>query len=98
MNNVAAMLRTQGDLAGARLLQEQVLAAQRRLLGDQHPLTNISAWNLTATLMEAHQLEDATNVVTEHLRWLFDKPNEKLSVEQRNIKASSSALMGDRSV
>ena len=35
MNNLAATLRDQGDLAGARATQEQVLALRRRVLGEE---------------------------------------------------------------
>ena len=40
MSNLAATLRAQGDLAGARALQEQVLEARRRVLGEEHPDTS----------------------------------------------------------
>ena len=39
MNNLADTLRAQGDLAGARALQERVLEARRRVLGEEHPDT-----------------------------------------------------------
>ena len=39
MNNLAATLQAQGDLAGARGLQEQVLDLSRRVLGAEHPDT-----------------------------------------------------------
>ena len=39
MNNLAETLRAQGDLAGARGLQEQVLDLRRRVLGAEHPNT-----------------------------------------------------------
>ena len=50
MNNLAATLRNQGDLAGARALQEQVLEARRRVLGEEHPDTLTSMNNLAETL------------------------------------------------
>ena len=37
MNNLAQALYAQGDLAGARKLQEQVLEARARLLGSGAP-------------------------------------------------------------
>jgi hypothetical protein len=37
VNNLAQTLHAQGDLAGARKLQEQVLEARGRLLGKEHP-------------------------------------------------------------
>jgi hypothetical protein len=36
MLNLAGTLKAQGDLAGARTLQEQVLEAMARLLGKEH--------------------------------------------------------------
>ena len=39
MNNLAETLRAQGDLPGARGLQETVLAVCRRVLGEEHPDT-----------------------------------------------------------
>ena len=50
MNNLALTLWNQGDLAGARKLQEQVLDARRRVLGEEHPTTLISMDNLALTL------------------------------------------------
>lgn len=49
-NNFAFTLRVQDDLAGARALQEQVLAVRRRVLGDEHPDTLTSMSNLAETL------------------------------------------------
>jgi hypothetical protein len=43
MNNLAGTLHAQGELTGARELQEQVLAAFQRVLGDEHPDTTGSA-------------------------------------------------------
>ena len=49
-NNLASTLRAQGDLKGARLLQETVLEAQQRVLGAEHPDTLGSKNNLASTL------------------------------------------------
>ena len=50
MNNLALTLRAQGDLAGARGLQDQVLTLSRRLLGPEHPDTRTAMNNLAETL------------------------------------------------
>ena len=42
MTNLAATLYSQGDRAGARKLQEQVLETRRRLLGEEHPDTLVA--------------------------------------------------------
>ena len=39
MNNLAATLQAQGDLAGRPRAPGAVLAARRRVLGDEHPDT-----------------------------------------------------------
>ena len=58
-NNLAETLRAQGDLAGARQHQEQVLAARRRLLGEEHPDTLTARNNLAATLYAQGDLAGA---------------------------------------
>ena len=50
MNNLAATMKAQGDLAGARKLQEEMLAIRRRVLGPEHPDTLTSMNNLADTL------------------------------------------------
>ena len=49
MGNLADTLWAQGDLSGARELQEQVLEFQRRLLGAEHPETLRTMSNLART-------------------------------------------------
>ena len=50
MNNLAGTLSVQGDLGGARKLQEETLAVCRRVLGAEHPNTLTSMNNLADTL------------------------------------------------
>ena len=52
MNNLAETLRAQGDLAGARSLEEQVLDVSRRIFGEEHPGTLTSMSNLAETLRD----------------------------------------------
>ncbi|WP_290649023.1 tetratricopeptide repeat protein [Aquisalimonas sp.] len=59
MGNLAGTLRDQGDLAGARALQEQVLDAYRRVLGEEHPDTLSLMGNLAQTLQDLGDLADA---------------------------------------
>ncbi len=59
MNNLAQTLYAQGDLAGARKLQEQVLEARARLLGKEHPNTLTSMNNLAQTLYAQGDLAGA---------------------------------------
>eukprot|EP01046_Picozoa_sp_COSAG06_P044742 COSAG06_NODE_6079_length_3121_cov_22.584712_3_plen_253_part_01 len=46
INNLGALRKAKGDLAGAEALYEESLAAHRRTLGDEHPSTLISINNL----------------------------------------------------
>ena len=50
LNNLAALLHAQGDLAGARPLYKRALAIRERALGPQHPTTKKVAANLAALL------------------------------------------------
>jgi hypothetical protein len=50
MASLAQTLYTQGDLVGARRLEEQVLEMSRRLLGEEHPATLLAMNNLAGTL------------------------------------------------
>jgi Flp pilus assembly protein TadD len=68
MNNLAGTLKAQGDLPGARRLQEAVLKAMKRLLGDEHPDTLGSMSNLAITLqgqgdlLGARRLQEAVRI------------------------------------
>jgi tetratricopeptide (TPR) repeat protein len=59
MNNLTATLRAEGDLAGAREKQEEVLEIRRRILGDEHPDTLTSIANLAGTLYAQGDLTGA---------------------------------------
>ena len=52
LNNLALVLRAQGDLAGARPLYERALAIREKALGPEHPDTAQSLNNL-AVLLQA---------------------------------------------
>jgi len=59
MGNLAVTLHAQGDLSGARALQERVLKVRRRTLGEEHPDTLISMNNLTVMLLAQGDLSGA---------------------------------------
>jgi Tetratricopeptide repeat/TIR domain len=59
MNNLAAALRSLGNLAGARALHQQVLDAYRQLLGSEHPNTLVALSNLATTLRDLGELAGA---------------------------------------
>ena len=59
MNNLAITLRGQGDLPGARKLEEKVLDARRRMLGPDHPGTLSAMSDLANTLSDQGDLAGA---------------------------------------
>jgi len=59
LGNLASTLKAQGDLAGARALQEQVLVLRRKIQGEEHPDTLTSKGNLAGTLGAQGDLADA---------------------------------------
>ncbi len=86
MNDLAATLWAQGELAGARALHEQVLAIRRQVLGEEHPDTSISAWNLFVTLVQLEDLTAAKDIFAKDLRWLLDRDPAKMGDVQRQIR------------
>lgn len=84
-NNLAETLLAQGDLAGARALQKETLAACREVLGPRHPDVSVSAWNLYTTLRELDPT--AAQVLLEHdLGWLVDADPGALGSDQREVR------------
>jgi hypothetical protein len=67
MDNLAATLDAQGDLAGARALEEQVLAARRPLLGEAHPETLRAMNNLAQMLKAQRDLAGARTLLEQAL-------------------------------
>ncbi len=59
MHNLAATLWDQGDLSGARALQEKVVEVSRRFLGEAHPYILRSMNNLASTLQSQGDLSGA---------------------------------------
>jgi len=81
--NLAETLCAQGELGGARALQQGVLAVSRRVLGEEHPATSISAWNLLNTLWKLEETNRAVILLQHHLRWLLDRdPNSLRGCEK----------------
>jgi Flp pilus assembly protein TadD len=72
MNNLAGTLYAQGDLAGARTLEERVLEARARLLGKEHPRTLASMNNLAQTLYAQGDLAGAEALYRQALRILAE--------------------------
>ena len=63
MGNLAITLWSQADVAGARELQEQVLAVRRLVLGEEHPDTLRSMSNLAFTLWNCGDHEQAIELI-----------------------------------
>jgi hypothetical protein len=93
MNDLGGTLWAQGDSAGARVLAEGVLAARRRMLGEEHPDTTVSAWNLVSTFLDAQQPEAAKDVIDTCLAWLLATDDETLSADQRTVKSYVKSLI-----
>jgi hypothetical protein len=53
MSNLAGTLGAQGDHAGARAIQEEVLTVRRRVLGAEHPRTLGSMNNLARLFLDS---------------------------------------------
>jgi Tetratricopeptide repeat len=86
MNNLAGILKAQGNLSGARALQERVLPIYRRLLGEEHPDTSVSAWNLFRTLQDLGDSELAIATRRNHLLWLLGRDPLTLGYVQNRIR------------
>jgi hypothetical protein len=86
MSNLAVTLSDQGDLAGARKLQEQVLEIRRRILGEEHPSTSISAWNLFSTYTAMGDSVGARTVLKNDLIWLLGRDFASLGANQQKIR------------
>jgi tetratricopeptide (TPR) repeat protein len=87
MNNLAQTLFAQGELAGARDLQERALEALHRLLGQEHPDTSLAAFNLVVTLLQTgDDLPRVLEVIQSTLQWLLLVEPGQLSHVQCQIR------------
>ncbi|MGH3695992.1 MAG: FxSxx-COOH system tetratricopeptide repeat protein [Pseudonocardiaceae bacterium] len=93
--NIANILRDQAEFGEALRLDEEVLAAQRTLLGERHAHTLMTSGGLAADLRalgryaEALPLEEAT-----HLAWLegFGEDHRRTLAAANNLAVSLRAL------
>jgi tetratricopeptide (TPR) repeat protein len=65
MNNLAIMLRKQGEITEARDLQEKSLALSRQILGNDHPNTRIVMESLAETLKTMGETDRALELFSE---------------------------------
>lgn len=96
MNNLASTLRAQGDVRGARALQEKVLEIRRRVLGEEHPDTTVVAWNFFVTLCQMDEHDAAQAVINEYLSWLLAEGVELQSADQRQIREMLRPFVGEK--
>ena len=88
MGSLAHTLWAQGDLAGARSLEEQVLAAHRRVLGEGRPDPLNSMNNLAVTLWHLGEREEAIELMTRAAR----RRAATLGAEHPDAKSSAESL------
>jgi hypothetical protein len=86
MINLASTYLAQGDMAGARKLQEKVLDVRRRVLGPEHPATSSSAWNLFRTVQDLGERDAARAILERDLLWLLSRDPATLGADQRRIR------------
>jgi tetratricopeptide (TPR) repeat protein len=72
MGNLGSSLIAEGDIAGARKLQQEVLASQIRILGPRHPQTLATMANLAEALRGLGDLPGASELVEQALSGLRD--------------------------
>lgn len=83
-----------GSYAGARRLQEGVLEARWRRLGEEHPDTSITAWNLLGTLLQSEDPSAAAEVLTGDLIWLLKRDPKTLGAAQSQIREMLKTMLG----
>jgi tetratricopeptide (TPR) repeat protein len=95
--NMANLLRSLGDLEKARTIDEQVLAEQRQLLGEDHPLTLNTAGSLAADLRALGHYRKALEqdeVTYKAWREVFTDRHPRTLMSLNNL-ATSYRLTGD---
>ena len=86
-NNLAETIRMQGDLRRARELHDINLSNRLGTLGDMHPETMVSAWNLMVVLEGLGEKARASQILAKHLCWLKRRREDSLaSVSDRKIR------------
>ncbi len=70
-----------------------MLRVRQRILGEEHPDTTISAWNLFNTLMEMYDSTEAGTVLKNHLLCLLDRDPESLGANQQQIREMFSQMI-----
>ena len=95
MNNLAVTLKAQGDLRGARELQERVLETQRRVFGEGNPATLTSMNNLAVTLQAQGDLRKTRELqerVLETQRRVLGEEHPQTLTSMNNLASTLRAL------
>ena len=95
MSNLAATLCDQGELDGARELQEKVLNVSHRVLGPEHPLTWTAMSNLAATLCDQGELGAARELQEKVLnvsRRAFGAEHPRTLTAMNNVTGARSGM------
>jgi hypothetical protein len=59
---------------------------RNRLLGDEHPDTSLSAWNLVYTLLQMGNPAEAIDILKRDLLWLLQRESSDLEANQQKIR------------
>ena len=57
-----------------------------RVLGEEHPDTSLSAWNLFITLGEMGDFDEGKKVLENHIAWLLGRDPKSLGAYQGHIR------------
>jgi hypothetical protein len=69
-----------------------VLEIRRRILGEKHPDTSNSEWNLLMSLLKLGE-QSAAKAVSKNLAWLLERTPESLGAVHRQIRSNLEQLL-----
>jgi hypothetical protein len=78
-------------------IQEKVLAVRRRILGEEHPETTVSDWNLFLVLMGSEEKDSADKVFKNHLAWVLQAEPARLAGDQGWIRQMLTDMLKQKS-
>jgi hypothetical protein len=90
MSNLAVNLGRDRASEEARNLHETVLAARRRILGNRHPFTLLSIWNLYSCL---NLRDPIAGDLLRELSWLVERDPAELSAQLGKIRKQVQELL-----
>lgn len=59
---------------------------RKRIHGNEHPDTTVSAWSLYRTLEDLQEMDSAGEVLSKHLDWLLQSDPDRLAASQTQIR------------